>query len=143
MQVTKDDLRSADLKTLFTHNPATFFEAVLINILWDKTPASINHEVIARQRLVFDSWFNHFETSLRADIEKELKLIKHAGITQFDLGFLRGQIHAIKNLPFKDGTFGKSVDLKKLAEILRQLKALEPVGVKTNDNQPTAPVHQT
>lgn len=141
MKITREKLLSSDWQTLFTRDPGTFFEAVLINILWDKEPGSIDHELVARQRFVFERWFKYHEGSLRMDIEKELKLAKTKSGADWQWGFIAGQIHALANLPIKSGPLGKSVDLNKVTAILRQLKAKEPRGVTTNDNKQTPPLH--
>lgn len=133
MKITRAQLLESDFDTLFTRDPATFFEAVLINILWDKTPASIDQAVLARQKLVFERWHKYFEANLRRDIEKELGLIKTKATADYQNGYLAGQINALANLPMRNGALGKSVDLNKVTELLRQLKAQEPIGVTTNE----------
>jgi hypothetical protein len=136
MKVTKDQIKSGDWQTLFTRDPATFFESVLINILWDKSGAGkIDHELINRQRFIFERWHKYFEANLRADIEKELGLIKSKATADYQNGHIAGQIHALTNLPIKAGALGKSVDLKAVTELLRQLKAEEPIGVTTDEHR--------
>lgn len=137
MKITKEQLLSGDLSTLFTRDPNTFFEAVLINILWDnERPGQVDHELIARQRAIFERWFKFFETNLRHDIEKELELAKTKATADYQNGHIAGQIYALTNLPIKSGALGKSVDLKAVTELLRQLKAQEPIGVTTDGNNP-------
>lgn len=136
MKITRDQLLSGDWNTLFTRDPATFFEAVLINILWnDQAPAKIDHELIARQKFIFERWHKYFESNLRHDIEKELGLVKSKATADYQLGHLAGQIYALTNLPIKSGALGKSVDLRAVTELLRQLKAKEPIGVTNNGQE--------
>lgn len=132
MKMTRKDLRPSDVNTLFTRDPGTFFESILINILWNKDASSIDHDVIARQRVVFDRWFKYLEASLRRDVEAELGAVKAKGTADYQNGYLAGQIHALSKLPIHHGLFGQSVDLTKVAEELRKLKAIEPIGVKDN-----------
>lgn len=137
MKITREQLLSSDWSTLFTRDPATFFEAVIINILWDKQApnGSIDYELVARQKFVFDRWFKYFETNLRRDLEQELGLIKTKATADYQIGHLAGQIYALTNLPIKSGALGKSVDLRAVTELLRQLKAKEPIGVTHNEGQ--------
>lgn len=136
MKITRDQLLSGDWSTLFTRDPATFFEAVLINILWDnQVPDKIDHELIARQKFVFERWHKYFESNLRHDIEQELGLAKTKATADYQNGYVAGQINALTNLPLRNGALGKSVDLNKVTEILRQLKAKEPVGVTTDEQR--------
>jgi hypothetical protein len=137
MKITRDQLLSSDWSTLFTRDPATFFEAVLINVLWDKqAPAgNIDYELVGRQKFVFERWFKYFETNLRHDLEQELGLAKTKATADYQAGHLAGQIHALTNLPIVNGAFGKRVDLTEVTKLLRQLKAKEPIGVTTNGEQ--------
>lgn len=134
MKITKDNLLSSDWNTLFTRDPATFFESVLINILWDEQAAGkkVDHELIARQKFIFEQWHKYFEANLRHDIEVELNLVKTKATADYQNGHLAGQIYALTNLPLRNGALGKSVDLNKVTELLRQLKAEEPIGVMTD-----------
>jgi hypothetical protein len=136
MKITRDKLLSADLDTLFTRDPSTFFEALLINILWDKEPSSVDQELVARQRVIFDRWFKYFEANLRIDIEKELGIVKAKATADYQAGHVAGRIHALTNLPLRNGALGKSVDLTKVAAELKKLKAPEPVGV-THESIPS------
>lgn len=135
MKITRDHLLSSDWHTLFTRDPATFFEAIIITLLWDKQApgGNIDHELIARQKFVFERWHKYFEANLRHDIEIELGLVKTKATADYQNGYLAGQINALANLPMRNGALGKSVDLNKVTEILRQLKAKEPIGVTTNE----------
>lgn len=134
MKITKPQLLDADLNTLFTRDPATFFEAILINILWDKEPSSIDHELVERQKLVFLKWHKYFGDSLHADIEKEYSSKEQAKLaTSYEFGKRAGKIHALQNLPFKKGALGRTVDINAVTELLRKLKAQEPIGVTTNE----------
>lgn len=134
MKITKDQLLNSDWSTLFTRDPATFFEAVLINILWDEQAAGkkIDHELIARQKYIFERWHKYFEANLRHDLEQELGLVKTKATADYQTGHLAGQIYALTNLPVKSGVLGKFVDLQAVTEMLRQLKAEEPIGVTTD-----------
>jgi hypothetical protein len=134
MKLDRKNLLSADLNTLFTRDPNTFFEAVLINILWDnRAPGgNIDQELVARQRFVFERWHKYFATNLRHDIEVELGLIKTKATADYQTGHVAGQIHALTNLPIKSGAFGKSVDLTAVTALLKKLKAVEPIGVITD-----------
>lgn len=135
MKITRDSLLASDMNTLFTRDPNTFFEAILINILWDKTAASIDHDLIARQRAVFERWFKYFEGNMRIDIEKELGLAKARQTADYQTGHIAGQIHALTNLPLRNGALGKNVDLTKVAAELKRLKAIEPRGVISNEEK--------
>lgn len=72
MKITRDKLLESDFNTLFTRDPGTFFEAILINILWDKSPADIDQELVARQKYVFLKWHEYFGNALAEDTRKEL-----------------------------------------------------------------------
>lgn len=137
MKITKDQLLNSDWSTLFTRDPATFFEAVLINILWDEQAAGkkIDHELIARQKYIFERWHKYFEANLRHDIEKEVGLLKTKATADYQTGHLAGQIYALTNLPIVNGALGKRVDLNEVTKILRQLKAKEPIGVTKDGEQ--------
>lgn len=126
-------LSDGDYTTLFTKDPMTFFEAVLINILWDKTPASINHELIARQKLIFEKWFKYHEANLYFDLESAADTIRSEA---YAAGHLAGRIHALTNIPIKRGALGKFVDISAVTEELRKLKAGEPTGVTNEPIQP-------
>jgi hypothetical protein len=137
MKMTKGQLLSSDWNTLFTRDPGTFFEAVLINILWDnRAPGgNIDQELVARQRFVFERWHKYFAANLRHDIEIELGLLKSKATADYQNGHIAGQISALTNLPMKSGAFGKSVDLNKVAAELKRLKAVEPIGVSNHEAQ--------
>lgn len=127
MKLKRGQLLDSDYDTLFTKDPATFFESVLINILWDKTPGSIDQDTVARQKQIFLKWHEYFKASHRTDIEREIanKIFAEA--------HRAGQVYALAALPFTDkgfGLLGKTVDLIAVSDKLKELKALEPVGVK-------------
>lgn len=132
VKITRKQLLESDYDTLFTRDPGTFFEGILINILWDKVPGSVDQEVVARQRFVFEKWHKYFAANLRIDIEKELELAKAKQTADYQNGHIAGQIHALTKLPMKNGAFGKSVDLAAVTATLKELKALEPRGVLDN-----------
>lgn len=133
VKITKEQLKSGDWNTLFTRDPGTFFEGVLINILWnEQAPGKVDHELIARQKFIFERWFTYFETNLRHDLEKELGLLKSKATADYQNGYIAGQINALANLPIRHGALGKSVDLNKVAAELKRLKAVEPIGVTTD-----------
>jgi hypothetical protein len=139
VKITKEQLKSGDWSTLFTHDPGTFFEGVLINILWnDQAPGVVDHELIGRQKFIFERWFKYFETNLRHDLEKELGLLKTKATADYHNGYIAGQINALANLPMRNGALGKSVDLNKVTAELKKLKAVEPRGVTTHEQAPTA-----
>jgi hypothetical protein len=141
MKITRDQLLGSDFKTLFTHDPATFFEGVLINILWVDEPKSVDMALVERQRHVFIKWLEYYTANLKTDYRKEVvsgmneatrAAIKDVADMSERAGFLRGQIHALHNLPIKKNMLGKTVDLMAVADNLRQLKASEPIGVTEN-----------
>lgn len=134
MKITRDQLHNSDWSTLFTRDPATFFEAIIITLLWDKSKErqNLDYEEIERQKFVFARWHKYFEANLRHEIEQELGLVKTKATADYQNGHLAGQIYALTNLPIKSGALGKSVDLKAVTELLRQLKAKEPIGVTTD-----------
>lgn len=135
MKITRDKLLESDFDTLFTRDPGTFFEAILINILWDKTPADLDQELIARQQYVFEKWHEYFSVNLRQDIEKELAIAFEPIAGQaYRNGLLAGRIKALEELPFKRSGLGKTVDITEVTKILNKLKAVEPEGV-SNENQ--------
>lgn len=124
MNITRDDLLHSDWNTLFTRDPATFFEAVLINILWDMTPGKIDQRLIDRQKLIFMKWHEYYGANLRFDITAELSAKETPKLsTAYNNGHLAGQIHALRNLPIKRNGLGKVVDLKAVTELLNQLRA--------------------
>lgn len=129
MKITKAGLLDTDKNTLFTRDPSAFFESVLINVLWGKDGATIDQEVIERQKLVFAKWHEYFAANLRTDIEKELTpQVLRANAR----GHLAGRIYALQNLPLKKTLVGQSIDIEAVTALLRQLKAQEPIGVTNN-----------
>jgi hypothetical protein len=135
MKINKDQLLANDWSTLFTQDPNTFFEAILINILWDKKPGSIDPQVVEKQRYIFERWFKYYALALRQDIEKEVGALEAQASADFQNGYISGQIAALSNLPMLNGAFGKRVDLIAVTKELKKLKAIEPRGVTTDESQ--------
>lgn len=136
MKITRDQLKSGDFSTLFTRSPGTFFEGVLVNILWNGSgPISkAMHDAIDRQKYIFLKWHEYFSINLRYEITQELAALEHAKIAgAYDKGHHAGRIEALSNLPVKSNMLGKSVDLNAVTELLRKLKAEEPIGVSTHE----------
>lgn len=138
MKITKEELLGSDWNTLMTRDPAMFFEAVLINILWDENNhRRIDHKLIERQKFIFLKWHEYFANNLRFDIEQEIKASLQPELDKAEAkGNLAGRINALQNLPFKRSGLGKVVDINAVTELLRQLKAEEPIGV-VKDEQAT------
>lgn len=123
MKITRDKLLESDFNTLFTRDPGTFFEAILINILWDKSPADIDQELVARQKYVFLKWHEYFGNALAEDTRKELAKEYDPKLAQAHRnGELAGRIKALEELPFKRSGLGKTVDLLAVSELLKKLK---------------------
>lgn len=144
MKITRDDLLDSDFNTLFTHDPATFFEGVLINILWVDDPKSVDMALVERQRHVFLKWLQFYTENLKIDYRKQVvegmnaatkAAIADVATMSERQGFLRGRIHALHHLPIKKNMLGKTVDLMAVAEQLRRLKAQEPIGVTNNEQE--------
>lgn len=136
MKITRDKLLESDLNTLFTRDPGTFFEAILINLLWDNEPSSIDQELVARQRFVFERWHEYYREYLIDDAKKILAKEYEPKLQRaYRNGELSGRIKALEELPVKKSGFGKIVDLIAVADTLKQLKAVEPKGV--NDAEGT------
>lgn len=128
MKISKQKLLESDLETLYTCDPDAFFEAILINILWNGDSSVIDHDTLARQKLVFHRWFRFYESSLKAEYDAA---ISSKNTYFYDCGFKNGQIKALNTLPFKKSvTRGKIVDLVAVAARLKELKAIEPKGVE-------------
>jgi hypothetical protein len=141
MQITRENLLESDFDTLFTRDPSTFFESILINILWDKEPKSVDMEVVTRQRYVFLKWLEYSFANQREEIISDQTLrnqiigeLMAAAPASYDAGFLAGQIHALTTLPVKKTMMSKTVDLIAVSEQLRKLKAQEPIGVKSHES---------
>lgn len=133
MKITKDNLLGSDWNTLFTRDPGTFFEAILINILWGKDGKDLDQHQIAKQRFIFEQWHEYYGTNLRFDIEQDIKAKLQPELDKANArGNLAGRINALQNLPMKRSGLSKTVDLIAVTELLRQLKAEEPIGVTTN-----------
>lgn len=134
MKITKDNLLGSDWNTLFTRDPGTFFEAILINILWGKDGKDLDQHQIAKQRFIFEQWHEYFAKNLRFDIEREIKASLQPELDKAEArGNLAGRINALQNLPMKRSGLSKNVDLIAVTELLRQLKAEEPIGVTNNE----------
>lgn len=123
MKITRRDLLASDINTLFTRDPGTFFEAILINILWDKSPEDLDPDVIARQRYVFEKWHEYYANSLAEDTKQALSAAYEPKLREAYLhGEKAGRMAALQELPFKKSGFGKVVDLTEVTRILNQLK---------------------
>lgn len=139
VKITKDNLLGSDWNTLFTRDPDTFFEAVLINILWGKDGKDLDQAQIAKQRFIFEKWHEYYGANLRIDIENEIKAKLQPELDKAEArGNLAGRINALQNLPFKRSGLGKVVDINAVTELLRQLKAEEPIGVVKDGEQATS-----
>lgn len=142
MKITRDNLLASDYDTLFTRDPGTFIEAIIINLLWaDKDNVRTEAETIERQRYVFEKWLEYYTKNIREEIVTEFGINKAKDTKTYRDGHIAGQIHALSTLPMKKSLLTKYVDLIEVANILRQLKAKEPIGVTKDDNTQAPPVH--
>jgi hypothetical protein len=123
MKITREQLLESDYDTLFTHDPGTFIEIIIINLLWAEKGKN-EAEVIERQRFVFEKWLQYYSDNLRQDIVAELGSDKNEAANTYQNGFIAGQIHALTSLPMKKSLLTQYVDLIAVAETLRQLKVL-------------------
>lgn len=125
MKITRNQLLANDYDILFTHDPGTFIEAIIINLLWAKGN-EVEAETIERQRYIFEHWIQLYSANLREDILQELGEDKTLVDRNYQNGYLAGQIHALSTLPMKKSVISTYVDLIAVSEKLRTLKAEVP-----------------
>jgi hypothetical protein len=123
----------SDYQTLFKKDPAAFFEAVLINILWDKEPSSVDMALVERQKRIFLKWLEFYAKDIADRLDDRNQATMEVAYEAAKRhGHKVGQIYALANLPMKKSILGPYVDLIQVAETLRKLKAEEPKGVVQN-----------
>jgi len=137
MQLTKQQLSDSDYDTLFTRDPATFIEAIIINLMWAKD-SSDQATIIATQKHLFESWLRFYSTNLR----EHVLVIERAAVASSEAeriaqaearGELRGRIAALENLPMKKSLLSQYVDLVAVSAMLHELKAQEPIGITQHE----------
>lgn len=136
MQITRDQLADSDYDILFTRDPGLFIESIIINLMWAKDPANQDQAAtIARIRFVFLQWLDFYANHMNEEYAKEQAGNYQVILTSLEksaeqVGFHRGRLHALTNLPIRKGVLTSYVDLTEVANELRKLKAAGVPAVK-------------
>jgi hypothetical protein len=125
VKITRGQLIDSDYETLFTRDPKSFIEAIVINLMWAKGNET-EMAIIERQRYLFEEWLKLYTVAIKEDAHAE-----HAAREQDNrqavarTAFIKGQIAALSTLPLKKNKINQEVvDLARVTSELKTLRGM-------------------